>query len=87
MPASREACHEGSDLLPKTNRAYKSAKRNKELDRQRKQEEKRRRRLGAGDKPAEDGDMPAAPSETPVEGEPEAAADKDPEAPGSDDPA
>ncbi len=49
--------------MPKTNRAYKSAKRNKELDRQKKREEKRKRRLAAksgtssedSGTPAEDG--------------------------------
>jgi hypothetical protein len=33
--------------MPKSRRAYKSAKRSKELDRLRKREEKRRRRLAA----------------------------------------
>ena len=42
---------EGGPLV-KSNRAYKSAKRNKELDRIKKREEKRLRRL-AGGKPAE----------------------------------
>jgi len=42
--------------MPKSNRAYKSAKRNKELDRQRKREEKKRRRLAAksGELPEEE---------------------------------
>ena len=62
--------------MPKTNRAYKSAKRNRELDRQKKQEKKRLRRL-ATDKPAEDGtEAPAPPGEAPVGGTPE-----DPETP------
>jgi hypothetical protein len=51
--------------LPKTNRAYKSAKRNRELDRIKKREEKRKKRLGI-EKPAEDGAGQPAPSvETP----------------------
>jgi len=43
--------------MPKSNRAYKSAKRNKELDRQRKREEKKQRRLAAksGALPEEEG--------------------------------
>jgi hypothetical protein len=43
------------------NRAYKSAKRNKELQRLKKREEKRLRRLGG--KPPEGGDVEAAPIE------------------------
>jgi len=71
--------------LPKTNRAYKSAKRNKELDRLRKREEKRKRRLGADETPSEDGQ--AAPGMVPaVDPDAPAPADGDPEAPGSDDP-
>lgn len=41
--------------MPKTSRAYKSTKRNKEIQRLKKQEEKRLRRL-AKDKPAEPGE-------------------------------
>jgi hypothetical protein len=52
-------------FLPKTNRAYKSAKRNRELDRLKKREEKRRKRLGI-ENPAEDGVAQPVPSvETP----------------------
>lgn len=47
--------------LPKTNRAYKSAKRNRELDRIKKREEKRRKRLGI-EQPAEDGVRQPAPT-------------------------
>jgi hypothetical protein len=64
--------------LPKTNRAYKSAKRNRELDRIKKREEKRRKRLGI-EKTDEDGvaqPSPAieapgteTPDATPSEGE------------------
>lgn len=51
--------------MPKTNRAYKSAKRNRELDRLKKREEKRRKRLGI-ENPAEDGVAQPVPSvETP----------------------
>ncbi len=51
--------------MPKTNRAYKSAKRNRELDRIKKREEKRRKRLGI-ENPAEDGvGQPAPPVEAP----------------------
>jgi hypothetical protein len=58
--------------LPKTNRAYKSAKRNRELDRIKKREEKRRKRLGI-EKPAEDGvEQPAAPVEAPAAETPDA---------------
>ncbi|MDP2915820.1 MAG: hypothetical protein Q8O91_10255 [Candidatus Aminicenantes bacterium] len=52
--------------MAKSKRAYKSAKRNKELDRLKKREEKRRRRLG-GEKPA-DADGPAPEGSVP-EGE------------------
>jgi len=46
--------------MPKSNRAYKSAKRSKELDRLRKREEKRKRRLsGKTETPAEEGAAPA----------------------------
>ena len=41
--------------MPKTSRAYKSTKRNKEIHRLKKQEEKRLRRL-AKDRPAEPGE-------------------------------
>jgi hypothetical protein len=52
-------------FLPKTNRAYKSAKRNRELDRIKKREEKRRKRLGI-EKPDEEGvPQPTPPVETP----------------------
>ena len=63
--------------MPKTNRAYKSAKRNRELDRVKKREEKRRKRLGI-EKPAEDGDggQPAPSVETPGVGIPDAAPSK-----------
>jgi len=44
--------------MPKSNRAYKSAKRSKELDRLRKREEKRKRKLAdkvEAETPAEEG--------------------------------
>jgi hypothetical protein len=49
------------------NRAYKSAKRNKELQRLKKREEKRQRRLGGKLKPEEEGE--AAPAAESVEPE------------------
>jgi len=52
--------------LVKSNRAYKSAKRNKELDRQKKREEKRRRRLAGENKTDVEG---ATPEGTVPEGE------------------
>ena len=55
--------------MVKSNRAYKSAKRNKELDRIKKREEKRLRRK-SGIKPADD-DAPAPEGTVPEgEGEP-----------------
>lgn len=46
--------------MAKSSRAYKSAKRSKELDRLRKREEKRLRKLaGKPDIPSEDGETPA----------------------------
>ena len=48
---------EGGPLV-KSNRAYKSAKRNKELDRQKKRDEKRRRRLSGETKTDVDGPTP-----------------------------
>jgi len=62
--------------LPKTKRAYKSAKRNRELDRQKKQEKKRLRRLGI-EPPAEDGVEPMPPAEP----APAAGTPGDPETP------
>ena len=62
--------------MPKTKRAYKSAKRNRELDRQKKQEKKRLRRLGI-EPPAEDGVEPTPPAE-PAQ---DAGAPGDPETP------
>ncbi|MCX6565459.1 MAG: hypothetical protein NTW38_03405 [Candidatus Aminicenantes bacterium] len=60
--------------MPKSNRAYKSAKRNKELDRQRKREEKKRRRLAA-----KSGVLPEE-GEAPVEAtEEEIVPDEDPD--------
>jgi len=59
--------------MPKSNRAYKSAKRSKELDRLRKREEKRKRKLigKADETPAEDGEAPVEdeiiPGEDPVD--------------------
>jgi hypothetical protein len=41
--------------MPKSSRAYRSAKRSRELDRLRKQEEKRRRRQHKGGVPGESG--------------------------------
>ena len=53
--------------MPKSKRAYKSAKRSRELDRIKKQEKKRLRRLGL-DKPAGEGEEPAPPlEETPAQ--------------------
>jgi hypothetical protein len=62
--------------LPKTKRAYKSAKRNRELDRQKKQEKKRLRRLGI-EPQAEDG----VETTPPAEPAPDAATPGDPETP------
>jgi hypothetical protein len=45
--------------LAKNSRAYKGAKRAKELDRQKKREEKLRRRLAAGKSPGEGGESPS----------------------------
>lgn len=60
--------------MPKSNRAYKSAKRNKELDRQRKREEKKRRRLAV-----KSGELPEE-GEAPVEAaEKEIIPDEDPD--------
>jgi len=70
--------------LPKTNRAYKSAKRNRELDRLRKQEEKRKRRLGVDETLPEDGE--AIPGTVP-DADPNAPAPADPDAPDSGEPA
>lgn len=68
------------------NRAYKSAKRNKELQRLKKQEEKRQRRLVGKLQPEEEGD--AASSEAGAEPEVDLAADLglDPEAIDTDTP-
>jgi len=52
--------------MAKSSRAYRSAKRSRELDRLRKQEEKRRRRQGKGGLPVE-GEEPSAES-VPAEG-------------------
>jgi len=57
--------------LPKTSRAYKSTKRNKEIQRLKKQEEKRLRRL-AKDRPAEPGEGEGEVQGGPEGGEPPA---------------
>ncbi len=71
--------------MPKKNRAYKSAKRSKELDRLRKQEEKRQRRLrkleATGEIPAAAEPVPETDAAAPAEAEPESS-----ETPGSTEP-
>ena len=66
--------------MPKKNRAYKSAKRSKELDRLRKQEEKRLRRLHKLENPEE---TPVEPGAAP---EGEAGASEETDAPETGDP-
>jgi hypothetical protein len=51
--------------VAKSSRAYKSAKRGKELQRLQKREEKRLRRLNKAKSPEEEGQAPAPSDETP----------------------
>jgi hypothetical protein len=59
----RTLCPDPESILPKRNYGYE--KRQKELNKQRKQEEKRQRKLERAEAPAEDGKTPLDPVEAP----------------------